>query len=103
MIRKGLEIAASVLDDVAAERPHEKMRVLTGAAALAKYLILHPDQSNFSILDAQEALHRLAVGRNLSLNLAGRRRAGYLADCVRLLAEDAVCRDHMSQANLESA
>ena len=84
---EGLLIAASVLDDVCAGRPTEKMRALFAAATMASYLTVHPDHADLTILDAAEGLDRIAAGRNLDLNLAGRRRAGHLADCVRLLAE----------------
>lgn len=85
--KEGLLIAASVLDDVAAGRPTEKMQCLCGAMALTTYIVSNPGQFDRDIYDARGGLDSLATGRPLDLNDAGRRRAAHLADCVRHLAE----------------
>jgi hypothetical protein len=77
---RALHKAAIALDALAAGETPDRATLLAGALALESLSRSHPERD---VLDAAAGLHALATGGRLSLDEAGRERAGRLAEIVR--------------------
>ena len=76
-----LQNAADVLDTLAAGGIPERPALLAAALALNSHC--HRTEADRDWLDDAAGLERLATGRTLDLNAAGRERAAKLAALVR--------------------
>jgi hypothetical protein len=76
-----LQMAATVLEVLAAGEIPNRTDVLNAALILSTYCLRHA--ASRDLLDAAAGLERLATGRTLDLDAIGRQRALTLAQIVR--------------------